>query len=84
MRIIERNKPGFSIITEIGRVDDWDLPVFFVVPARARAGLIAAAFPRAVWRRVVFGGLIAAYAAAGFFVEGVSDPSLSQVRVVDR
>ena len=38
------------------------------ITAVGMLGLIAAAFPRAVWRRVVFGGLIAAYAAAGFFV----------------
>ena len=38
------------------------------ISAVGMLGLIAAAFPRAVWRRVVFGGLIAAYAAAGFFV----------------
>jgi hypothetical protein len=27
-----------AIVAEAGRVDDWDLPAFFVVPALARAG----------------------------------------------
>ncbi len=35
-----------AIVAEAGRVDDWDLPAFFVVPALARAGFIAAALDR--------------------------------------
>ncbi len=35
-----------TIITEAGRVDDWDLPAFFIVSALARAGVIAAALDR--------------------------------------
>jgi DNA-binding CsgD family transcriptional regulator len=34
------------VVAETGRVDEWDLPVFFVVPALARAGVIAAALDR--------------------------------------
>jgi DNA-binding CsgD family transcriptional regulator len=35
-----------AVVAETGRVDDWDLPVFFVVPALARAGVITAALGR--------------------------------------
>jgi DNA-binding CsgD family transcriptional regulator len=35
-----------AIMAEAGRVDDWDLPAFFVVPALARAATIAAALDR--------------------------------------
>jgi DNA-binding CsgD family transcriptional regulator len=35
-----------AVIAETGRVDDWDLPVFFVVPALARVGIIAATLDR--------------------------------------
>ena len=35
-----------AVVAEAGRVDDWDLPVFFVVPALARAAVIAAALDR--------------------------------------
>jgi len=38
------------------------------ISAVGMLGLIAAAFPRGRWRRVVFGSLIATSAAAGFFV----------------
>ena len=35
-----------AIVAEAGRIDDWDLPAFFVVPALARAGFVAAALDR--------------------------------------
>jgi DNA-binding CsgD family transcriptional regulator len=35
-----------AVIADAGRVRDWDLPAFFVVPALARAGVIAAAVDR--------------------------------------
>jgi DNA-binding CsgD family transcriptional regulator len=35
-----------AVVADAGRVDDWDLPAFFVVPALARAGVIAAALDR--------------------------------------
>lgn len=36
-----------AALVEAGRIDDWDLPVFFVVPGLARAGVLAAALDRA-------------------------------------
>ena len=42
-----------AIMTEAGRVDTWELPAFFVVPALARAALIAAAIDRVAELRLI-------------------------------
>jgi DNA-binding CsgD family transcriptional regulator len=48
-----------AIVAEAGRVDDWDLPAFFVVPALARAGFIAAALDRVADLRLILDRLSA-------------------------
>jgi DNA-binding CsgD family transcriptional regulator len=48
-----------AVVAETGRVDDWDLPAFFVVPALARAGVIAAAVDRLADLRLILDRLAA-------------------------
>jgi DNA-binding CsgD family transcriptional regulator len=48
-----------TVIAEAGRVDDWDLPAFFVVPALARAGVIAAALDRVADLQIILDRLAA-------------------------
>jgi DNA-binding CsgD family transcriptional regulator len=42
-----------AIMAEAGRIDDWDLPAFFVVPALARAGVVAATVDRDTELRLI-------------------------------
>ena len=42
-----------AVVAEAGRVDDWELPAFFVVPALARAGVLAAGLDRTADLRLI-------------------------------
>ena len=48
-----------AVFAQAGRVDDWELPVFFVVPALARAGVLAAALDRVVDLQLILDRLAA-------------------------